>query len=131
MPTAAEKPPRILIVEDEMLVSLFLADVVEDLGFEVVGPVASLREAVDAVGDEAADAALVDVSLKGGSDGVEVARALTGAHGTAIIFMSGHHGLDQREDVRSLAPAAILEKPCTADDVEKALGRALGGAKNI
>ena len=69
---------RILIVEDEALIAMALADGLEDAGHEVVGPAATIAEAL-ALCDEAPpppELAVLDINLRDGSSGVDVARAL-------------------------------------------------------
>ena len=57
---------RVLIVEDEMVLSMQMQMLVEDLGFEVEGPHATVGAAQKAVdGAAAIDCALLDVSLRG------------------------------------------------------------------
>src|SRR5690348_4333048 len=65
-PTEGELPKRILIVEDEYLIAQDMADDVRQLGFDVVGPVGRLGEAIDLVDTNSEiDAAFLDVNLNG------------------------------------------------------------------
>jgi CheY-like chemotaxis protein len=57
--------PRVLIVEDEMLVAMELAEMVSDAGYEPVGPVSSVPMALKVVADEPLDAAVLDYRLDG------------------------------------------------------------------
>lgn len=57
--------PRVLIVEDELLVAMNLEDMLEGFGCEVVGPYPTLAEARVAVEADALDAALLDVNVRG------------------------------------------------------------------
>ena len=57
--------PRILVVEDDFLVATLLAEILESVGWQVVGPVAHLAAALDAVANEGVDAAVLDVNLGG------------------------------------------------------------------
>ena len=82
---------RILIVEDEALIAMALADGLEDAGHEVVGPAATMAEAL-ALCDEAPpppELAVLDINLRDGSSGVDVARALLERWGVLSIFASG------------------------------------------
>jgi DNA-binding NarL/FixJ family response regulator len=54
---------RVLIVEDEFLVAIDLASIVESIGHEVVGPVQSARSAIDLARTRPVDVALLDVNL--------------------------------------------------------------------
>lgn len=67
MPSAADEPRRrrILLVEDEYLIAADLETYLTSGGFEVVGPVATLKEA-EALADSASlDAAVLDLNLRG------------------------------------------------------------------
>jgi len=56
---------RILVVEDDLLVATLLAEILESVGWQVVGPVAYLATALDAAASEDFDAAVLDVNLRG------------------------------------------------------------------
>src|SRR5262249_14743759 len=56
---------RVLIVEDEMLLAMELAEMVSDAGYAPVGPVSSVLKALKVVADEPLDAALLDYWLGG------------------------------------------------------------------
>ena len=56
---------RILVVEDDLLVATLLAEILESVGWQVVGPVAHLATALDAAASEDFDAAVLDVNLRG------------------------------------------------------------------
>jgi PAS domain S-box-containing protein len=56
---------RILVVEDEPLISMELSGILTDAGCEVVGPAGTLENASHLIETERFDAALLDVSLAG------------------------------------------------------------------
>lgn len=112
-------PLSVLIAEDEVLVSMFLADVVEDAGLRVAGVARTVQDAIAKAEANPPDLALLDMNLKGGS-GIEVARALAD-YGTAILFISGDSGIERDPAVQALRPAAVLEKPCMPDTLIETL----------
>ncbi|RIY02587.1 response regulator [Aureimonas flava] len=80
---------RVLIVEDERVAAEALTDAVRAGGGRVVGPVGSLEEALALLaGDEAPDAAILDVNLAGDTV-FPVARALR-RHAIPIVFVTGY-----------------------------------------
>jgi CheY-like chemotaxis protein len=100
------KSLRILLVEDEGLVAMMLEDLVEDLGCQLAGSLASVGEAlawIDAGGE--ADAALLDVNL-GGEQVFPVAEALK-ARGVPFAFTTGY---GETHDPR-FKDAILLGKP--------------------
>lgn len=57
---------RILVVEDEYLVAVDLAEALEEAGFQIIGPAADLKSAAKLAADEPViHAALLDVNLRG------------------------------------------------------------------
>ena len=66
MTGGASAPKHVLIVEDEYLVAVDLAEALEKEGFRVIGPAADLASAAElAAHEEIIDAALLDVNLRG------------------------------------------------------------------
>lgn len=112
--------PVVLIAEDEVLVSMFLADIVEEAGMEVCGTARTCDEGHAAAAARRPDVALVDVHLKGGS-GLDLAAALVAEHGTAVILITGETGVADWPEVIALRPAAVLEKPFMPDSLVAAL----------
>lgn len=56
---------RILMVEDEPLIALMLAEWLTELGHEPIGPASSVSEAIGIISAEKLDAAIVDINLRG------------------------------------------------------------------
>jgi CheY-like chemotaxis protein len=81
---------RILIVEDEYLIAMDLADRLGDLGAEVIGPAGSVAEALAVVAAEGnrIDGAVLDVNLRN-ERVYPVADALA-AQGIRFVFASGY-----------------------------------------
>jgi DNA-binding response OmpR family regulator len=56
---------RVLVVEDEMMVSMLIEDMLSDLGCEVIGPASRLDEAIALANESELDCAVLDVNLGG------------------------------------------------------------------
>ncbi len=56
---------RILVAEDESLIAMQLEDVLQELGFEVVGPVSTVQDVSARIDDHELKGALLDVNLRG------------------------------------------------------------------
>ena len=96
---------KVLVVEDEMLVSMLVEDMLSDLGCTVVGPAAELEEAMSLAQNAEIDLALLDVNL-GGRPIFPVADTLK-ARGVPFAFASGYGEAGLSEDHRG---AAVLQK---------------------
>ncbi|WP_160004726.1 response regulator [Rhizobium sp. 18055] len=105
-----QKPTRIvLVVEDEPLIRLFLADVLEDAGFAVL-EAGSVLEAVGVLGLRTdIDAVFTDVDMPGGLCGIDLAKmvASTSPH-IGIVVTSGRVDVARGE---LPAEARFLPKP--------------------
>jgi CheY-like chemotaxis protein len=107
---------KVLVVEDEALVSMLVEDMLTDLGCLVVGPAAEIEEALRLVGDADIDAALLDVNL-GGRPIFPVADALK-ARGVPFAFASGYGEAGLSEAHRG---ALVLQKPFREADLRRVL----------
>ncbi|WP_245464312.1 hypothetical protein [Mesorhizobium sp. M8A.F.Ca.ET.021.01.1.1] len=66
MAIVATRPAnKILIVEDEFLIALHLADLLVEMGYRIAGPVDNLDEAIVFARDEEIDFAILDINLAG------------------------------------------------------------------
>lgn len=108
-------PKRILIVEDEPLIAMMLEDFLELLDKEVAGTADSVASALPLI--EGADAAILDVNLRGGEKSVPVAEALA-QRGVPFVFATGGSEDSVAEQFRD---RPRLMKPFTMDGVQKAL----------
>jgi len=63
MDSAERKPPRVLVAEDQMMLGMYIVNLVEDAGCTAVGPLAHVVTALPIALHEPLDAALLDVFL--------------------------------------------------------------------
>jgi len=111
---------RVLVVEDETVISMLLEECLYELGCEVTEVASQLKDAmVKALGLEI-DAAVLDVNL-GGELSYPVAQALRG-RGVPIVFATGYGASGLPENLRD---APILAKPFRKAQLADALRRAL------
>lgn len=79
---------RVLVIEDDALLAAELQDILEDAGYEVIGPAYAYATGLGLARTERPDAALIDIEIAGGR-GDEIAEYLF-LRGTPFIFVSGH-----------------------------------------
>ena len=109
--------PRILIAEDEAVIALEEEDLVRGLGYEVVGPVGYLDDALRIVATDDIDGAILDIHLTGNSTFFSVAAELN-HRGVPFLFVTG---LDTG-GVTSLFPRArVVRKPFDRDALRMAI----------
>ncbi|HEX3700806.1 MAG TPA: response regulator [Phenylobacterium sp.] len=108
---------RVLVVEDEMMVSMLIEDMLGELGCHVVGPAARLDEAMALAGEAELDCAVLDVNL-GGQPIFPLADLLR-ERGRPFAFATGYGDAGLR-DVDKGTP--VLQKPFREGDLARVLG---------
>ncbi|MHA6326327.1 response regulator [Roseivivax sp. CAU 1753] len=115
----ATTPRKVLVCEDEPIVALDLQMLIEGFGYDVLGPFASVRQALDALDGQSPDAAVLDVRLRDG-EVFPVANKLRDM-GVGLVFHSGH-AMD--EDFTSNYPdARCCHKPLVTTKLQEALAQ--------
>jgi CheY-like chemotaxis protein len=107
---------RVLVVEDEMIVSWLLEDMLANLGYTVVGPAARVAQALAMIDAEAIDVALLDVNLNGQTS-YPIADALA-ARGVPFVFSTGYDKDRLLDPYRTLP---MLQKPFHQSELGDAL----------
>jgi CheY-like chemotaxis protein len=108
---------RVLVVEDEMMVSMLIEDMLSDLGCVVVGPAARLDEAMELARTQEIDCAVLDVNL-GGQPIFPLADQLREL-GRPFAFATGYGDAGIRDEDRG---TPVLQKPFREGDLARVLG---------
>ena len=108
--------PRVLIVEDELLVAWHLESLAREQNLEVCGLVPDGDGAIEQAIDLDVDLILMDIRLAGRMDGIEAARRIREQRDTPIIFITAHGDPATRAQIEQVLPGTpVLAKPITAD----------------
>ena len=79
----------IFILEDEVIISIFIKMYLERNGFDVVGTSTNGIQALEIILEKNPDIVIIDVTLKGGINGIEVAQRIYKKYHPKIIFVTG------------------------------------------
>ena len=114
--------PRVLIVEDELLVAWHLESLAREQNLEVCGLVPDGDGAIEQATDLDADLILMDIRLAGRMDGIEAARRIREQRTTPIIFITAHGDPATRAKIEQTLPGTpVLAKPITAERLKEAI----------
>jgi DNA-binding NarL/FixJ family response regulator len=116
-----QRPPRVLIVEDQALIALALAADLNAIYCEVVGRAASGEAAVELARRVQPEIVVVDVHLVGKIDGIEAAALIKAECAPRIIFVTAYADGPDRPRMEALRPAAILGKPYHPNELNLAV----------
>ena len=114
---------KILVVEDDALIAMELEERLQELGYEVLGPVATVEDAERVIAETRPDAALLDANLAGVSS-VPIGVRLAGM-GVPLAFCTGYDQIKNAPP--ELANAPILTKPISDADLVAGLKALVGG----
>lgn len=125
-PSEAAKPDglRVLVVEDEWLVSMEIKATLEAAGYDVVAVAVSAEEAVQLAAEHKPDLVTMDIRLKGKPDGVDAAVELNGRFGLRCLFVSAHSDQPMKERAKASNPLGWLAKPFSERQLIEAMAAA-------
>lgn len=111
---------RVLLVEDESLISMLAEDILEEAGCEVMSAM-RLDEALQLAASERFDVAVLDINLGGGQTSYPIARLLT-ERSMPFAFASGYGHQALSTDFKN---HVMVQKPYNPDSLREAISRAL------
>jgi two-component system cell cycle sensor histidine kinase/response regulator CckA len=102
---------KILIVEDEAVISMHIQNSLIKLGYEICGGVNSGQEAVRMASELKPDLILMDIILQGRMDGIEAAKIIKDTLGIPVVYMTGNADVQTITRARETSPHGYVLKP--------------------
>jgi CheY-like chemotaxis protein len=117
---------RLLLVEDELMVGMFMQDLLKTLGYQSTNPIGRLSDAIAAASNERFAGAVLDMNLNG--EFVYPLADLLTKQEVPFVFVTGYasNSVDPR-----FSSVPILQKPVLQDELAGALGEILEKPKAI
>lgn len=116
---------RILIVEDEFMISEDIAMRLSDFGYEVAGVASSAERALEILESEQVDLALLDVNIDGEMDGIALSHIISKKYHIPFIFLTSLASSTIVKRAKEANPSAYLLKPFNDRQVQIAIEMAL------
>ena len=117
--------PRVLIVEDELVVGLDLQHRLAEMSYQVVAVVPTGVEAIAEAARAAPDLVLMDIKLAGEMDGVEAAGRIRAASDTPVVFVTAFADEAMTRRVKTVAPYGYVVKPFQKEALRAVIETAL------
>jgi len=108
---------RVLIVEDETIISLDVQSILVGLGYEVAGTAATGEAAIEKALSLDPDIILMDILLAGKMDGIEAARAIRRNRDIPIIYLTANADRATVDRAQDTLPYTYLNKPIHERDL--------------
>ena len=114
---------KVLIIEDEPVIAMDVAGIVESLGHEVIGVAGRQAEAVELARKHQPGLVLADVQLQDGDSGIVTVQEIMQSMDAPVIFVTGFPERLLTGD--RVEPAFIVTKPFKPEALVSVIGQAL------
>jgi two-component system, response regulator PdtaR len=114
---------KILIIEDETIISFGYRLQLERMGFDVIGTARSSEEAEELLSENRPDLIIMDIYLKGNKTGLELAQEIHAHSPIPILFLTASTKPEIIEAIKQLKDSHYLSKPINSDSLEDVLQR--------
>ncbi|RIV88252.1 response regulator [Aurantiacibacter xanthus] len=118
-----ESTTRVLIIEDEPLISMQLEDLVRSLGHEICGTAATRTQAQEVVKDVMPGLVLADIQLADGSSGLDAVDDILAIGSVPVIFITAYP--ERLLTGNRPEPTYLITKPFQEATVRAAISQAL------
>ncbi len=123
--TPPHAPIRILVVEDEFILSEDIKDTLVRKNFEVIGQAVSAHEACELAQHLRPDLVMMDIQLQGEDDGIIAATTIRNRDHIPVVFLTAHTDPATLERAKHAAPYGYLVKPFSDKELEAAVEMAI------
>ena len=111
---------KVLIVEDEVLISEHLKRIVQNSGYRTLEICGDYAEAMELLQTETPDMAFLDIRMNGVDEGVEVAKHLR-TLGIPFIFITSFSDKETLQNAVKQQPLGYVLKPFTKEEIQEHL----------
>ena len=113
---------KVLIVEDDKVLSLLLVKMVERLSLEIIGTATKGRDAISLASNLNPDLILMDIMLEDDIDGIEAIQAIKKINrDVPVIYITGNSDPHTKERARQTNYADYIIKPIYFDDLKNSI----------
>ena len=121
----SNRPPRILVVEDEAIVARDIAQQLGALGYESAGIAATAHEALRLVEQTTPDLVLMDIQLGGAADGISAAEEIRGRFQLPVVFLTAYSADEILQRAKLTEPFGYILKPFSERELSTTVAMAL------
>jgi len=108
---------KILIVEDEPLISEDIASIITKEGYQVIGQAYDGISAMDIIHNRKPDIVLLDISLDHQMSGIDIAKIINDKYNIPFIFITSYSDKQTLDQAKNLLPEGYIVKPFKKKDI--------------
>ena len=102
---------KVLIVEDDFIIQMFLEQMITSINCQVVGTVENSKKALEAVINKQPDLILMDIGIEGETDGVDTAKLIHTIKKIPVIFITGNSDQYTKDRIKTVDAIMTIFKP--------------------
>ena len=121
--------PKILIVEDELLIAKDISIILEGEGYETVIGITTVDEAIISINQNEFTLVLIDINLRSNSDGVDLGNFLLKKDTVPFIYITSYSDNVTLDRIKDTRPYGIIIKPFKDIDVKSTISVVLSNFK--
>jgi CheY-like chemotaxis protein len=118
-----ESDIKILIVEEEVITSMYWANSLRKLNYTSIRTTTSGEKAIELSKSEHPDIVLMDIHLRGKLDGIETATVINSFCEVYFIFNTGYANEDFFRKIKTFKFVDYLVKPVLIEDINKLINK--------
>lgn len=116
---------KVLVVDDEAIISMQLEERLTSMGYSVVGMAASGEEAINKARSMQPEIVLMDIVMPGKMNGIEAAKIITEELDIPVVFVTSYADDAIIEKVKCVRPYGYIVKPFNELEIKAAIEIAL------
>jgi len=120
-----ERIPKILMVEDDMIIAADISMQLTKLGYEVIGISTRAEDALKTLESNRPDLILMDIVLSGKMNGIEAAKVVLQKFQVPVIFLTSNADDVSFQQALTAKPYAFITKPFQKSHLERTIKLAL------
>ena len=122
---------KVLVVEDDQMISESLCDILEMLDHKVVGVAENAEEAIELCNENKPDIALLDIQIGGDIDGVDLSEIINQQFELPFIFTTAYADDMTVKRARDKGPFGYVVKPYGVKDINAAIEVAISAYERL
>jgi diguanylate cyclase (GGDEF)-like protein/PAS domain S-box-containing protein len=119
--TKAGEAPKILVVEDEIIVAKDIKKSLENVGYTVNGIADSGELAIEKAALTRPNVVLMDIRLKGDMDGVQAAQEIWNRFNIPVVYLTANSDISTLQRAKATAPFGYVTKPFKQKELHTAV----------
>lgn len=117
----SDKPAKVLIVEDDMIIAADLSMQLTKIGYDIIGINTKAEDTLKTISDHRPDIIIMDIVLSGKMNGIEAAIIILHEYQIPVIFMTSSTDDATFQKALSAKPYAFIAKPFQKSELERTI----------